>query len=65
MDAPSDSLAAAKSSGKGRPGMTVVDADGHVEESVAMFGRLEKEYYDRRPLALGSGPIRSSASRCD
>ena len=35
--------------------MTVVDADGHVEESVAMFGHMEKEYYDRRPLALGFG----------
>ncbi len=33
--------------------MTVIDADGHVEESTAMFGLLEKEFYDRRPLALG------------
>lgn len=32
--------------------MVVIDADGHVEESVAMFSRIEKEYYDRRPLAL-------------
>ena len=33
--------------------MVVIDADGHVEESVAMFERLEDEYYPRRPLALG------------
>lgn len=33
--------------------MRVIDADGHVEESVAMFNRLEDGYYDRRPLALG------------
>ena len=33
--------------------MTVIDADGHVEESKAMFSLLEKEFYDRRPLALG------------
>jgi predicted TIM-barrel fold metal-dependent hydrolase len=33
--------------------MTVIDADGHVEESPAMFNFLEKEYYARRPLALG------------
>jgi len=33
--------------------MTVIDADGHVEESTAMFSLLEKEYYPRRPLALG------------
>src|SRR5437867_11339912 len=32
--------------------MVVIDADGHVEESVAMFGGIEKDYYDRRPLAL-------------
>lgn len=32
--------------------MQVIDADGHVEESVAMFNLLEKEYYPRRPLAL-------------
>src|SRR5712692_519540 len=32
--------------------MPVVDADGHVEESVAMFGLLDKEYYPRRPLPL-------------
>ena len=35
--------------------MVVVDADGHVEESVAMFNCLEGEYYARRPLALGFG----------
>jgi predicted TIM-barrel fold metal-dependent hydrolase len=33
--------------------MIVVDADGHVEESKATFSFLEKEYYERRPLALG------------
>jgi predicted TIM-barrel fold metal-dependent hydrolase len=33
--------------------MVVIDADGHVEESTTMFGFLEKEYYPRRPLALG------------
>ncbi len=33
--------------------MKVIDADGHVEESVAMFTRLEDEYVPRRPLALG------------
>jgi len=33
--------------------MTVIDADGHVEESPEMFSLLEKEYYGRRPLALG------------
>lgn len=33
--------------------MTVIDADAHVEESPAMFSLLEKEYYARRPLALG------------
>jgi predicted TIM-barrel fold metal-dependent hydrolase len=33
--------------------MVVIDADGHVEESVAMFEQLEDEYYPRRPLALG------------
>jgi len=33
--------------------MTVIDADGHVEESKAMFSLLEEEFYARRPLALG------------
>lgn len=33
--------------------MRVIDADGHVEESAAMFERLEPEFYPRRPLALG------------
>ena len=33
--------------------MVTVDADGHVEESEATFAFLEKEYYERRPLALG------------
>jgi len=33
--------------------MTVIDADGHVEESLAMFSFLEKEYYGQRPIALG------------
>lgn len=33
--------------------MRVMDADGHVEESTEMFTSLEKEYYGRRPLALG------------
>jgi aminocarboxymuconate-semialdehyde decarboxylase len=33
--------------------MKVIDADAHVEESVAMFSRLEEEFYPRRPLALG------------
>src|SRR6266571_779685 len=32
--------------------MNVIDADGHVEESVAMFERLESHFYARRPLAL-------------
>lgn len=32
--------------------MKVIDADGHVEESVAMFDCLEDEYFPRRPLAL-------------
>lgn len=36
--------------------MIVIDADGHVEESLAMFGFLEKEYYPRRPLALQFEP---------
>ena len=34
---------------------TFIDADGHVEESTAMFSRLEEEYYPRRPLPLGFG----------
>lgn len=33
--------------------MDVIDADGHVEESEAIFKFLDKEYYPRRPLALG------------
>jgi predicted TIM-barrel fold metal-dependent hydrolase len=33
--------------------MVVIDADGHVEESKAMFNFLEKEYYPRRPIPLG------------
>lgn len=33
--------------------MIVVDADGHVEESTAMFGFLEREYNARRPIPLG------------
>jgi predicted TIM-barrel fold metal-dependent hydrolase len=32
--------------------MTVIDADGHVEESPATFSFLDKEYYGRRPLAV-------------
>src|SRR5713226_753528 len=32
--------------------MVVIDADGHIEESVAMFSGIEPEYYPRRPLAL-------------
>ena len=32
--------------------MSVIDADGHVEESTAMFSRLEEKYYSRRPIAL-------------
>ncbi len=32
--------------------MAVVDADGHVEESTAMFERLDQEFYPRRPLAV-------------
>lgn len=35
--------------------MRVIDADGHVEESAAIFERLEPEFYPRRPLALGFG----------
>ncbi len=38
---------------KGEITMTILDADGHVEESQAMFSFLEKECYGRRPLALG------------
>lgn len=33
--------------------MLVIDADGHVEESTAMFDFLEEEYRERRPLTLG------------
>lgn len=33
--------------------MTVVDADGHVEESTAMFELMDEEYYARRPIAVG------------
>src|SRR4029434_9226237 len=32
--------------------MVVIDADAHVEESQAMFDRLDREYYDRRPLSV-------------
>ena len=32
--------------------MHVIDADGHVEESVAMFDGIETEFYSRRPQAL-------------
>ncbi len=32
--------------------MAVVDADGHVEESTAMFNFMEKDYFARRPLPL-------------
>src|SRR5262245_21825886 len=32
--------------------MMVIDADAHVEESQAMFDRLDKEYYDRPPLPV-------------
>ena len=30
----------------------IIDADAHVEESQAMFDRLDKEFWDRRPLPL-------------
>ncbi len=33
--------------------MTVLDADGHVEESQAMFSFLDKDCYPRRPIPLG------------
>lgn len=36
--------------------MKAFDADGHVEESVAMFQLLDKEYYDRRPIPLAFSP---------
>lgn len=32
--------------------MQVIDADGHVEEGAALFGRLEPEFYPRRPLPV-------------
>lgn len=32
--------------------MIVVDSDGHVHESEAMFNLLDKKYYPRRPVAL-------------
>src|SRR5215813_5278186 len=32
--------------------MLVIDADAHVEESQARLDRLDKEYYDRRPLPV-------------
>src|SRR5713226_3916790 len=32
--------------------MSVIDADGHVEESTAMFEFLEREFYPRRPIPL-------------
>ena len=31
----------------------IIDADSHVEESQAMFNFLDKEFYSRRPLAVG------------
>jgi predicted TIM-barrel fold metal-dependent hydrolase len=34
----------------------VIDADGHVEESVAMFSRLEPAFQARRPIALEFDP---------
>ena len=30
----------------------IIDADAHVEESQAMFDRLDKEFHDRRPLPV-------------
>ena len=30
----------------------IIDADAHVEESQTMFDRLDKEFYDRRPLPV-------------
>jgi len=33
--------------------VTVIDADGHVEESPAKFSFLARESYARRPLPLG------------
>ena len=30
----------------------IIDADAHVEESQAMFDRLDKEFRDRRPLVF-------------
>ena len=33
--------------------MIVIDTDGHVQESEAMFNMMEKDYYPRRPLAIG------------
>ena len=30
----------------------IIDADAHVEESAAMFGQLDREFYPRRPLAV-------------
>ena len=36
--------------------MTVLDADGHVEESQAMFSFLAKDCYPRRPIPLGFAP---------
>jgi uncharacterized protein len=32
--------------------VAVIDADGHVEESSAMFAHLDPEFYPRRPLAV-------------
>lgn len=32
--------------------MTVIDADGHIEESAAMFELIEEPYYGRRPIAV-------------
>jgi hypothetical protein len=30
----------------------IIDADAHIEESQAMFDRLDIEYYSRRPLPV-------------
>src|SRR6266481_1148776 len=35
-----------------RESAMIIDADAHVEESQAMFDRLDKEYYSRRPLPV-------------
>jgi len=36
---------------------TFIDADGHVEESTAMFSRLEEEYYPPETRGPGRVPI--------